>query len=537
MIIQCEQCKTKFKLDDSKVTEAGVKVRCSKCKHVFLAKKETAPEEPDFDSILGGLGETPAASASKSEETQAAGTMAAPEEDKSSSFAFEEEPPGLPSGEEVAGFTPETTEEGGKVYDFSSFGLGEEPANREEEETTTTAESFAAGSFEQEEKPAEPATFTSGEGFEPPDESEFDFGEAAFAPEENLAEPPVAESFEIEDFGTPEEGAAPAGESFAMAGLEVEAKPFSVSGEGEIMPPEAELDFGEVPIAGETAETSAGLEPLPETFVFEAEEEPAHADASAATPVVDEFTFEEDVTPSFPPTDDFTAAEQPQQAPPLAADMEAEATVEEKAPFAAATIEPPMDEELPPLSISSRRRGPSIIPIAITAISVAIVVFLAAFGLYFLKLGPEALNRVGLGSVARMLGINSETGGAIKVRNISGAFLTNKDAGEIFIIRGEAVNNFKQPRAGIQVKGTIYGPKGAILQKSAYCGNALSPEDLTSLPLAKIEAAMNNQFGASLSNLGVKPGKSIPFVIVFTKAPKESSEFGVEAAGSTVATQ
>lgn len=43
MIIQCEKCQTKFRLDDSKVTDKGVKVRCAKCKHVFTVKKE----EPD----------------------------------------------------------------------------------------------------------------------------------------------------------------------------------------------------------------------------------------------------------------------------------------------------------------------------------------------------------------------------------------------------------------------------------------------------------------------------------------------------------
>ena len=55
--------------------------------------------------------------------------------------------------------------------------------------------------------------------------------------------------------------------------------------------------------------------------------------------------------------------------------------------------------------------------------------------------------------------------------------------------------------------------------------------------MAKIETAMNNQFGDSLSNLGVQPGKGIPFVIVFANVPKDVAEFGVEIAGSTVASQ
>lgn len=75
------------------------------------------------------------------------------------------------------------------------------------------------------------------------------------------------------------------------------------------------------------------------------------------------------------------------------------------------------------------------------------------------------------------------------------------------------------------------------MQKTAYCGNNLSKEQLESLPLEKLEAAMNNQFGDSLSNLGIEPGKEIPFVLIFTKIPQDVSEFAVEVTGSTVAGQ
>jgi predicted Zn finger-like uncharacterized protein len=46
MIVQCEKCRTKFKLDDSMVKPGGSKVRCSLCKHVFVA---SPPEEDPFE--------------------------------------------------------------------------------------------------------------------------------------------------------------------------------------------------------------------------------------------------------------------------------------------------------------------------------------------------------------------------------------------------------------------------------------------------------------------------------------------------------
>lgn len=52
MIIQCDKCSTKFRIDDSKVTGAGVKVRCTKCQNVFIAappapQQEAASENPE----------------------------------------------------------------------------------------------------------------------------------------------------------------------------------------------------------------------------------------------------------------------------------------------------------------------------------------------------------------------------------------------------------------------------------------------------------------------------------------------------------
>src|SRR5438105_2751160 len=40
MIVKCENCQTRFKIPDDKVTEKGVKVRCTKCSHTFRVKRD-----------------------------------------------------------------------------------------------------------------------------------------------------------------------------------------------------------------------------------------------------------------------------------------------------------------------------------------------------------------------------------------------------------------------------------------------------------------------------------------------------------------
>jgi len=47
MIVQCEQCMAKYRLDESRIPGEKAKVKCSRCQHMFLVSKEnTSYEEP-----------------------------------------------------------------------------------------------------------------------------------------------------------------------------------------------------------------------------------------------------------------------------------------------------------------------------------------------------------------------------------------------------------------------------------------------------------------------------------------------------------
>ncbi len=52
MIIECDNCATRFRLDDTRVTGGGVKVRCTKCENVFIVTpQKKAPEAPAPASV------------------------------------------------------------------------------------------------------------------------------------------------------------------------------------------------------------------------------------------------------------------------------------------------------------------------------------------------------------------------------------------------------------------------------------------------------------------------------------------------------
>lgn len=48
MIVECDNCHTRYNVDEQKVPTTGVKVRCRKCQHVLFIQREPAPPpEPE----------------------------------------------------------------------------------------------------------------------------------------------------------------------------------------------------------------------------------------------------------------------------------------------------------------------------------------------------------------------------------------------------------------------------------------------------------------------------------------------------------
>lgn len=68
MIITCNECNTSFNLNESLLKQTGSKVRCSKCKNVFLAYPSPLSEEPDKSSEV--MPETEVEAAIPDEETE-----------------------------------------------------------------------------------------------------------------------------------------------------------------------------------------------------------------------------------------------------------------------------------------------------------------------------------------------------------------------------------------------------------------------------------------------------------------------------------
>jgi predicted Zn finger-like uncharacterized protein len=185
-------------------------------------------------------------------------------------------------------------------------------------------------------------------------------------------------------------------------------------------------------------------------------------------------------------------------------------------------------------SVTPQKKG-SVFTALIKILLLVILLLLIATGVYIYQNGTEGLNQ----KVQELLGQQVEqtpSTGEITLNNLEGKFISNTHAGELFLIRGVAVNNFTAPRSGIQVKGVIYDQNGKpLLQKTVFCGNPITDAELQTLDFSKLEELMGNQFGKDLSNMKVDVKQEITFDIVFRDLPSNLSEFSAKVTTSKAA--
>jgi len=94
MIIQCKECGTKYRFDETQVGEEGVWVRCNRCGHVFHERKAPAEKVIDLDQIVAETMTQEPPPEAEQKHDAAAEEAAPPAEEKKP-----EEPPPSESGE------------------------------------------------------------------------------------------------------------------------------------------------------------------------------------------------------------------------------------------------------------------------------------------------------------------------------------------------------------------------------------------------------------------------------------------------------
>jgi hypothetical protein len=111
--------------------------------------------------------------------------------------------------------------------------------------------------------------------------------------------------------------------------------------------------------------------------------------------------------------------------------------------------------------------------------------------------------------------------------------VTNSTAGTLFVITGRVENPSNIAYSHIKVQGALI-TKGKVESKTkdAFCGNIITEEMLKTGNISDINKQIMVKEGNHNSNLNVKPGAGVPFMVVFSDLPEKLQNFTVKVVGS-----
>jgi len=117
----------------------------------------------------------------------------------------------------------------------------------------------------------------------------------------------------------------------------------------------------------------------------------------------------------------------------------------------------------------------------------------------------------------------------IMLQNVRQYYVSNEKAGQLFVIEGKAVNNFKTPKEMIKLEATLFDEKGGSLAtQEELAGNTVSLFQLQVMTRDELKNALASQVGVLTNNTNIAPGGEAPFMIVFFDPPEAVKEFGVK---------
>lgn len=494
MIIQCDKCLSKFKLDDSKVTPQGVKVKCKKCSNIFMV----LPEKPEEELKIELTEET------FSTEIKEEAKKAEAEEEKikvelpSFEMTLEGQNEEKPKTEEF-----QLKKEPQEEFSWDQFNLELEEKKEESklvvEEERPLSQEFDLESFGEVKLSAEEEVEISKD--EAKEEVDLDFSFEKFTQEvsvekeeTNIEEPhKTLEEFVFEEPETKEATSESETEASEEFSFDFEFQEPSVKTEKVVSqePISEEVKTAEIEESVFSEETVTTYETAKssEKEVFTFEEPSSYSDEQKQVTETEEkpldtFVFSEPDTKE----DSFEFIKEPPKP-----------EVEETTPI------PPLEFE----TVMPQRNWLTYI------VFVLLVVVLSGSGVAAIWWQKTKI---------------LETEGNFGITGVKFDVYESKTLDKVFVVTGKTVNNYRVPKSFIKIRATVKSKDNKVLlQKTVFAGNVFLPSEIKELTYMEIEKGLNNKMGKSMMNVDIPSGKSLPFMIIFDKLPPEATNIEVES--------
>ena len=585
MIITCEECDTSFNLDEKVVKPSGSKVRCSQCRHVFVAYPPSAAESDET-----GLQPELAARADVASEATGALTF---DEEPEADRAFEETLEDLD-------LDADSTADSGDIdmtdidnlldLDDDDWSSEKEPAAADLKTPQTGAEGLdldglddlfevpgEAGAMDQSKSPLEgaeaqkpaPAAGETGEDeiIDLSDlEEMLDFEEDRDTSELQELELTLSEEFGVEE-GIPatDDGGAEEGD-LDLSDLEALLDEDDADARTDADATTDDLERAEVKAAdvdGDEVEM-LDLSDLGGTLDDQGDRSPSGAPTAADAEDLElELDFESMADEDRKTADDdfeleFETGDSQNDDGPAAATL---AAVAAGGAAAAVAADKPEDVNAAAETVASGTRpterekvhkpepyrgagsaqkrssgAPALVLLLLILLIVGVLALQKFMGVNIPYITDLTRNIPFVGEFVQPQGQVNDSAGNLHLStlNINSRFIENDSAGRLFIITGEVKNGYTVARSHIQVNGKIYSQgKQLVKSENVFSGNILSDLDLKNLSFEDISNRLNTKDGSRMANVDVKPGATVPFMLVFSKLPENLEEFTIEVAGSS----
>jgi predicted Zn finger-like uncharacterized protein len=491
MIIECQTCHARFRLDESRIKGRGARVKCRKCGDSIVVLKEGASppvaDPPPAEDGFFDLGSAVRDSAGD-------GAGSPPPVGNLIPFPAPSRPV-EPAATESSSPSVETAGPGKDEVDlaferFLSDGPGTLSPSIVEPETTVPAPSEAGRPVEAE-APAAPGP-TAGP----------DLGALTLdlGPEEKLDLPPAAEL--PPPFEEPP-AAGPAAEFRGEGGFLIsdsDTLDFLQQKQRDAEP-EAPPEFGDISldISSTPADGTDSFLRVPDAPPTPVEDQ--------ASPTPEAIPFEGNATPPAVP-------------------------VVEIPPYREAEPAPAPPAESPARHGSPAPESPRPRSSAVPAVAAVLAVLLAAGGYLGLTPSGRKMLERSVPGAAALWGGKPTAPAAPKydLRNVIGYYESGAASQRILVIKGQVANLSTVEKGGIRVHAALLDNTDAVLMEQAvYAGNVLSGEAIRKGDRDTLSKALGNRFGEGLANMQVPHGKAIPFMVVFFDAPANIDSYKLEA--------
>ena len=121
--------------------------------------------------------------------------------------------------------------------------------------------------------------------------------------------------------------------------------------------------------------------------------------------------------------------------------------------------------------------------------------------------------------------------------SVNGRFVSNAGGGTLFVITGRVDNPSRLAFSHIEIQGTLSTKDIPVAKtKNAFCGNIITEEMLKSGNIGEMMKLLEVKEGAHNSNMNIKPGAGVAFMIVFSDLPEKLQNFNVKVVGFDKAT-